>query len=297
MELRQPLADRIVAEFDRLPDQLGVAARYLLDHPDDVALLSMREQARRAGVRPWTMTRLAKRLGYSGYDEIRAAEAERFRRAALGFAGKANIQMARQKESGATGLVAEIARSLAARLATEAEPENAGALAAMADALAEAERIYCLGLRSSHAVAAQLAYLLEFLGEQAVLVDRASASDLDALRHAGPRDALLAVSVAPYTRATVEAARLASARGVSVLAITDSRVSPIAAVARKVVLVATESPSFFHTMVPAFAAAEILAALVAGRRGQTALAAIARTEAQLADMKIHYLPPASRRPS
>lgn len=50
--------DHIVRIFDSLPGQLEVATRELLDHPDDVALLSMRELARRADVPPATMTRL-----------------------------------------------------------------------------------------------------------------------------------------------------------------------------------------------------------------------------------------------
>jgi DNA-binding MurR/RpiR family transcriptional regulator len=47
MDQRGPLNASIVEAFDLLPPQLQTAARYMLDRPDDVALLSMREQARR----------------------------------------------------------------------------------------------------------------------------------------------------------------------------------------------------------------------------------------------------------
>ena len=53
------VTDRIVAAFDSIPRQMQVAARYVLDYPEDVALLTMREQAKRANVPPATMTRLA----------------------------------------------------------------------------------------------------------------------------------------------------------------------------------------------------------------------------------------------
>ena len=53
------------------------------------------------------------------------------------------------------------------------------------------------------------------------------------------------------------------------------------------ILVATGSPSFFHTMTPLLAVAEILAALVAGRGGVKALAALEHTEAQLAAFGVH----------
>ena len=66
-----PLTEQIIKTFDAMPAQLQAGARYVLDRPRDVALLSMREQARQAGVQPATMTRLAKHLGMDGYDDVR----------------------------------------------------------------------------------------------------------------------------------------------------------------------------------------------------------------------------------
>src|SRR4051794_25052681 len=76
---RGPLTAKIIDAFETMPAQLQTAARYILDRPSDVALLSMREQARRAGVQPATMTRLAKRLGLEGYDMVRDLYAQAIR--------------------------------------------------------------------------------------------------------------------------------------------------------------------------------------------------------------------------
>src|SRR5271167_1488104 len=72
-----PLADRIIKAFDTMSGQLQAGARYVLERPRDVALLSMREQARQAGVQPATMTRLAKHLGLDGYDRVRELTRQR----------------------------------------------------------------------------------------------------------------------------------------------------------------------------------------------------------------------------
>src|SRR5947208_15553615 len=103
-----PLADRIIKAFDTMSGQLQAGARYVLDRPKDVALLSMREQARQAGVQPATMTRLAKRLGLSGYDDLREIYAAAVRNGDLGFAGRADAQVASQKLKGDKALAAEI---------------------------------------------------------------------------------------------------------------------------------------------------------------------------------------------
>src|SRR5919107_383409 len=87
-----PLALQIIDTFESMPAQLRTAARYVLDRPSDVALLSMREQARQAGVQPATMTRLAKRLGLDGYDDVRELYARAIREGGLSFSGKAGAQ-------------------------------------------------------------------------------------------------------------------------------------------------------------------------------------------------------------
>jgi DNA-binding MurR/RpiR family transcriptional regulator len=120
-----------------------------------------------------------------------------------------------------------------------------------------------------------------------VMLDDAGGTGLDAIRDAGPADVVLAASVEPYARATIEGARYAASRGVPVVALTDSEVSPLAQIAAASILVATDSPSFFHTMTPLLAVAEILAALVAGRGGARGLAALEHTEAQLSAFGVH----------
>src|SRR5258707_12348074 len=70
---------RLKANFENLSPQLQEAARWVIDHPADVALLSLREQARRAGIAPATLTRLAQRLGLRGYDGARKVYADAVR--------------------------------------------------------------------------------------------------------------------------------------------------------------------------------------------------------------------------
>ena len=70
------LQDRLIARFDTMPPQMQIAARHLIDHPQDIALMSMRDLARRAGVSPATMTRLAQFLGAEGYEDLRRDQAE-----------------------------------------------------------------------------------------------------------------------------------------------------------------------------------------------------------------------------
>jgi len=287
MDRRGPLNASIVEAFDRLPPQLQTAARYMLDRPDDVALLSMREQARRACVPPATMTRLAKRLGLDGYDSVRELYAGAVRAGTLGFAGNAGVPVEAQALRGERALAAEMASLLSRQIAALAEPAALDRLADAASCLHEARRVYCLGLRSCHAAARHFHYMLSLLGDKTVMLDDAGGTGLDGIRGAGKTDALLVASIEPHARATIESARYAASRDVPVVALVDSEVSPLAQIAGTTFLVATDSPSYFPTTTPLLAVAEILAGLVAGRGGAKALAALEHAEAQLAAFGVH----------
>lgn len=282
-----PLEDQIVGEFDAMSAQLQRAARYVLDHPNDVALLSMREQARHAGVQPATMTRLAKHLGLGGYEEIRGRYAAIIRGEGTGFASRAGAQVANQKLKGDRALAHEMVESMGRQMDGLTEPDRLESLGAASAALADARRIFCLGLRSSYPVAWHFHYILSLLGETSTFIDSGAGTSVDPMRNMTTEDALLAVSVLPYTRLTVEAAQYAASKGISVIAITDSSVAPLAQIARHAVVVPTDSPSFFHTMTPAFAVAEVLASLVAGHGGTSALETLKRTDEQAAAFNIH----------
>lgn len=281
------MAKQIVDAFETMSGQFQLAARYVLDHPRDVALLSMREQARRARVKPATMTRLAKHLGLSGYDELRQRYAQAVRKEARGFAPLAGAQVQSQKLKGDQALAVDMVHTLAGQFSAMLDNRQLEALVEAAQTLSRARRIYCLGMRSSFGAAWHFNYIMSLLGEDVVLLDGAGGTGFDASRRAKPHDAMLVISVAPYTRATVEIAEHVARRGVPICAITDSSVAPLAQVAANTILVPTKSPSFFHTMTPAYAVAEMLAALIAGHKGRKALDALAEADEQMALFNTH----------
>src|SRR6267154_6347729 len=131
-----PLTEQIIKAFDTMSGQLQAGARYVLERPRDVALLSMREQARQAGVQPATMTRLAKRLGMDGYDDVRELYAAAVREGGLGFAGKAGVQVVSQKLKGDRALAVDMLRSIGKQIDRLAAPASLERLVAAAKALA-----------------------------------------------------------------------------------------------------------------------------------------------------------------
>jgi DNA-binding MurR/RpiR family transcriptional regulator len=281
---------RLKADFENLSPQLQEAARWVIDHPADVALLSLRQQARRAGIAPATLTRLAQRLGFRGYDGVRKLYADAVRERAESYRGRAEELLVRRDSEGDAALVQDMFGSLKQHAQNLSSSDAIERFTAAADMIASADRVFCLGLRSSFSVAYIFHYVRSLFGSNSVLVDGSGGCGVDMLRSIGRGDVLLAVSVKPYAAHTIESASFAKARGTCILAFTDSEISPLAAFADEVILIGTDTPSFFHSMAPAFAAAECLAALVAARRGRETLAALEDSERQLAAFGTYLVP-------
>jgi len=286
---------RLRSGFDGLSPQLREAARWVIDHPADVALLSTREQARRAGVTPATMTRLAQHFGLPGYDRVRQLHADAVRRRPDSYRGRAEELLVRRDREGDAALVQDVFAALTQHLQDLTSAAATTRFTAAADIVADAAHVFCLGLRSSYAIAYIFHYVRSLFGANSVLVDGSGAVGVDVMRDIGTSDVLLAISVKPYVRHTIDAAEFARERGARIVAVTDSEMSPLARLADVTLIVRTETPSFFHTMAPAFAAVECLAALVAARRGPEALAALEASERQLDAFGTYVLPPSKGR--
>lgn len=277
MSQNGPLRQQLIDRFDAMSPQLQQAARHLIEHPDDIALLSMRELARQAGVQPATMTRLAKFVGASGYEDLRAEQAAMIRRGSQGFAARAKDRPA----SGPAELARDMLASLAGQVAQLSAPESLSRLTAAAAALAAARRVYVLGARSCHSVAWQFHYVMSLLGEKTVHLDGPAGTGTDPLIRACKGDALLVISVNPYANQSLEIANLARKSGLQIIAITDSQVSPLAQMADHALIVATESHTFFHSLTPALALSEVLCGILANMDRDGALQALAQADAQL----------------
>ena len=62
---------RLSSELDDLTPEAQKAARYVLENPRDVGVSTVREIADAADVKPNTVVRMARQVGFDGYDDFR----------------------------------------------------------------------------------------------------------------------------------------------------------------------------------------------------------------------------------
>lgn len=158
------------------------------------------------------------------------------------------------------------ARSIAA-LEEKLDPRD---LDRAVERLARAEAIYLLGLRRSYPIAAYMAYAFGKLGVRAILVDAVGGLAAEQLVFATPRDAVLAITFAPYASETVALSRAAAHRKVPIVAITDSPFSPLVQIAGSWIEIGEADFEGFRSMAATLTLAMTLTVAIAERRQQEA---------------------------
>lgn len=285
------LAQQLDDRFASLSPELQRAARWVREHPAELGLQSMRQSARAAGVSPATMTRLARALDFAGFDAMRRPAMAALAQSA-GRSGAPQPDPDPLAEDRAAGPVSALQPVQAANVASVLARNPPAQLLAAARSILAARQVLFLGLRASFGVAHQLRYSCDWLRPGTALATDPGGAWADQLAELGSSDLLVAVSQAPYTVQTVQAAQQLRARGVRVLALTDSALSPLAREASTVLLFDTASPSFFHSMVGAQALAETLMATVAEQGGRAVLQRLAERQQRLQAAHVYWDKPA-----
>ncbi len=278
---------QIADSFPGLSPQLQIAARYVLDRPDDVALMSMRSLAADAGVHPSTMVRLAKSYGFDSYQGFRSNFQHRLRARQEGFLVKARSLQARGHE-GEARLTQEVLSANMTNLRETFEINTPASFEASAKVLDKARRVFIVGMRGVFPIAYFFYYAYSMFRENAVLLDGRGGAFSDDLRNFSKDDVILAISVNPYTFETVRAIDYAKEHGGKAVVITDSLVSPLAKTADQVLIIKNESPSFFYSVAAGVTVAEELIALLMAGGGQSALDAIGESEEQLKSFQAYW---------
>ena len=259
----------------------------MVDNPEEVGLNSLRRLAQDAGVKPATITRLTKKLGFVDYDALRKPFCDRLRQLSPGFAER--LQEVQERSSdGSNTLFDDMQKAEVANVHSAFSKENRAALNVAAKVMQDSRRVYVLGLRGTFAPAFLFHYAYQMFRDNSTLLDTRAGMLTDQLRGMRADDCLLVVSFSPYTLLTIDAVEYAAEAGATIVAITDSAVSPAATYARHVICTNTQSPSFYHSLTGALAAVQSLITLLVSKSGRDAVEIIEESEKQLARISAYW---------
>lgn len=295
------ILQRLQGLLDQLSPELRRAAHWVVDHPAEVGLWSMRRQAQALGVAPATMLRLARAAGYESYETFRAP----FQAALAGKrpitlrdrAAQLQATQSRNRVSGHDRLT-EIQAKAIQSIVSVNSPE---VFDSAVKTLLTARHVGFLGTRSAFGIAFQMHYAYQLVRRNSMLIDGLGGLQPEAIDNLCEGDALIVISQAPYPSATVRLARQAAQQGVAIIALTDTLLSPLTTDAQHVLTfdradheqvdhrpLQRGAGSFFHTTAGLLGLAEHLIARLTARGGEAVLNRLSEIEARMNADKVFW---------
>lgn len=282
----QPFADSdtLQAALARLASegapQLRALALWLLDRPEELAFHSVRGLAARAGTNANTVTRLARALGFAGFERCRQAAQQALRGDVMDYGARA-ARLSREQQAGA------LEEALcAAALATAQAAFAPGLMQSVRECLPllmSARRVHCVGVRSCFALAHYFSYLGAIAHENIMPTPAQPGLIMDSLAPCDARDVVIGITFKHYSAEIVRALAAAREQGARVIALTDSQASPIAHGASVVLRPPMPGPHTMPSQAGAFIVLETLLALL-GAADPAAQQATSRFEERLLRM-------------
>ena len=254
-------------EGPALPKRLRQVAAFALDRPDEFAFGTAAHLAAVASVQASTLVRFAQTMGYAGFSDLQSVFRDHLRKSFPDYRDRlSKLSAAAGQATGPAALFQGFADAATVSLERAQHSLDPDLLAKAVRTLAGADTIYILGARRMFPVAVYFAYACGNLGLKCILVDQLGGLGPEQMSYASAADVLLVVSFTPYAPVSVESARAAAARGVPVVAVTDSPFSPLCPLTDVWLELSEADFGAFRSLAATFALAMTLAVATAEHR-------------------------------
>ena len=248
--------------LDALTPETRKAATYVLENPNEIGISSIREIAEAARVKPNTLVRLARSVGFDGYDEFREPFREEIRRGTASFPDRARWLQSLGHQGKLGGLYADMVGSALRNIEETFAGIEIEALKAAAELIWRSRHCFTLGVGVNSANAQNFTYLASTGMKEFHAVPKQGSTATDDLAWADERDVLIAITCRPYRAEVLDAVRIAREQGVRTIGISDSPASPIIIGADHGFTIAADTPQFFPSSVSTIALLETLLSFV-----------------------------------
>lgn len=250
-------------------------AQYCIDNQLQISQKTLRQVAEEAGVSEVSILNFVRKLGFDGFAEFRKWAFDQ-------VAGQAELENTEQQ------------RSLSERLETGMKTRHQGTLLQnhmkrithniesslmqnkqetyeqIIERLISSERVYVMGTRSAAGAAERMAIGLQYLLDNVTYIDDLHRGMIQTLSHGKKGDTLVLTCLSRYFKTDAAICKMAKDKGMHLVLLSDSSISPIAFYADYLLLVNIDSGSFYHSEMGLIGINEYLIALLAERQGDRA---------------------------
>ena len=234
-------------------------AEYILNSYDKAAFLTANRLGKAVGVSESTVVRFAVDLGYDGYPTMQKAMQEMV---VNRLTSNQRIEVAHSRITG-SDVVSTVLQSDMEKLRLTQDCLDRDVFSAAVESVLGAKRVYILGVRSAAPLASFLGYYLNYMLSDVHVV---TGDMFEQIISAGPNDAVIAISFPRYSSTTLRCAKYCRSTGASVIGLTDSAQSPLAACCDHVLMAKSDMLSLVDSLVAPMSVINALIVAIASRR-------------------------------
>ena len=221
-------------------------SKYILENYDKAAYMTASKLGATVSVSESTVVRFAIELGFEGYPEFQHSLQEIVRIRLTSF----QRMDVTNNLIGDGDVLTKVLNSDIDKIKRTIEEIDRKAFEKSVDALVNAKNIYVIGLGSSASLAGSLNHSLRMIFDNVKLLEASSADEIFAqIMNISEGDVIIAISFPRYSRKLITAVNYAKDSGATVIALTDSTASPIAAFADNLLVARSDMASFADSLI------------------------------------------------
>ena len=220
--------------------------QYILENYDKAAFMTAAKLGKTVKISESTVVRFAADLGYDGYPAMQKALQEMIRSK---LTAVQRIEVSNDR-LGDQDILATVVQSDIEKLRLSLDGIDRKEFAQVVDAIVGARKIYILGVRSAACLSDFLTFYFNLIFDNVRQVQTTLAIEMfEQLLRVGPEDVVIGISFPRYSTRTVRAMEFARDQGATVVAITDSELSPLYDTAALRLLAKSDMASFVDSLV------------------------------------------------
>ena len=260
------LLERIQSAYSGLSKGQKLIAEYIANHYDEAAYLTAAKLGETVGVSESTVVRFAAEIGYDGYPNLQKAMQEMIRDK---LTSVQRISVASNRIDSEDVLSSVLTQDIKLIKRTMEETSKESFNMAV-KSIVNARTIYIFAVKSSFALARFLGYYFELIFGNVKIIETTSKTQMyEQLFRIDKQDVMIGISFPRYSTSTVDAMRFASERGATVIAITDTKTSPVTAISDCVLLARSGMVSVVDSLIaPLSLINALIVATVAEKRDE-----------------------------
>lgn len=240
------LIKRIQEKMPGMSKGQKLIANYIINHYDKAAFMTAAKFGEMVGVSESTVVRFAIELGYEGYPKLQKMLQELIK-SKLTSVQRIEVSSNRISE---VNILKSVLNADMEKIKLTLEEIDQNSFNEIVECILKAKKIYILGVRSSAPLASFLGFYFNLIFDNVRLVHTTSVSEMfEQILRASEGDVVIGISFPRYSKRTTKAMQFVKSQGATVIAITDSKDSPLASHSDHCITARSDMASFVDSLV------------------------------------------------